>query len=261
VENAVQQVERWVLAPLRHQTFFGLEELNEAIRPKLLELDVRVMKSYGVSRRELFEEIDRPAMRELPESRYTFASWKKAKVAPDYHVEFEGHRYSVPFSLVGKSVDVRFSESTVEIFCSGQRIWTHARSLSRRGFTTEPSHMPLRHKEYAEWTPERIERWALETGPATSEFIHRFLSGKLHPEQGFRASMGVISLTKTFGKERVEAACARAVHFGAFSYRNVKTILEKGLDQQPPDEKAQVGVEHANVRGSSYYKEERACVN
>jgi transposase len=253
VENAVQQVERWVLAPLRNQTFFSLDELDGAIADKVQELDVRVMKDYGVSRRELFEEIDAPAMRPLPDGRYRYATWKKAKVAPDYHIEFEGHRYSVPSGLVGRQVDLRASQDTVEIFLGTRRVFTHPRSLLHRGFTTEPAHMPSHHREFAEWTPERIEGWALTLGPSAAEFVGRILHAKVHPEQAFRSCMGVISLARHYGKDRVEGACKRALTFRAYSYRNVKTILEKGLDAQPPQETSPAALTHANVRGADYY--------
>jgi transposase len=261
VENAVLQVERWVLAPLRNQTFFSIEELNEAIRAKVLELDARVMKGYGMSRRELFEQVDLPAMRELPQNRYSFASWKRAKVAPDYHVEFEGHRYSVPHQMVGKRVDIRITDGTVEVFAAGNRIFTHVRSLARRGFTTEPSHRPKGHGEYAEWTPERIVKWALAIGPSVSELVCRIMDGKVHPEQAFRSCLGIISLEKTYGKERVEAGSARALRFGAHSRRSLQTILQKGLDQEPGNEPETARVLHANLRGGNYYSEATLCAN
>ena len=261
VENAVLQVEHWVLAPLRNQTFFSIQELNGAIHAKILELDARVMKGYGMSRRELFEQVDRPAMRELPGSRYRYASWKTAKVAPDYHVEFEGHRYSVPHQMVGKRVDLRITQDTVEVFAAGNRVFTHARSLLRRGFTTEPSHRPRRHGEYAEWTPERIVKWALAIGPSASELVHRIMEGKVHPEQAFRSCLGIISLEKTYGKERVEAGSARALRFGAHSRRSLLTILQKGLDQEPAPAQESRSVLHANVRGSRYYGEADTCAN
>jgi transposase len=261
VENAVQQVERWVLAPLRNQMFFSLKELRQAVAAKVQELDVRVMKGQGISRRELFDQVDRPAMRDLPEGRYRYATWKKAKVAPDYHVEFEGHRYSVPSDLVGRPVELRISSDTLEVFQGTKRVYTHPRSLARRGFTTEPAHMPSHHRQYAEWTPERIERWALSVGPQTSEFVGRILRLKVHPEQAFKSCMGVISLAKTYGKDRLEAACQRALDYRAYSYRNVKTILEKGLDAQAAPEPPTVAVMHANVRGAEYYAEANPCAN
>lgn len=261
VENAVLQVERWILAPLRHQTFFSLEELRIAIAAQVEDLDVRVMREYGASRRELFEQIDRPAMRELPESRYRFATWKRAKVGPDYHIVPEGHRYSVPYNLVGSQVDLRLTPDTVEIFKGSKRIYTHPKALVRHGFTTEPTHMPSHHKEFAEWTPERIERWALSIGPNVSRFVAQVMDGKQHPEQAFNSCMGVISLSRKYGEQRVEAACLRGLSFGARSYRNIKIILQKGLDQQAPEQLALAGVSHSNVRGAGYFAQGVPCDN
>jgi len=262
VENAVQQTERWILAPLRDRTFFTIDELNEAIALKVEELDARVMKGPNASRRELFEEFDAPAMRALNMERYRFASWKRAKVAPDYHVEFEGHRYSVPHHLVATHIELRVSPQTLEVFHSGKRVCTHARSLSRRGFTTEPSHMPIAHREYAEWTPERLVGWALQTGPSTREFVEQMLAGKVHPQQAFRSCMGVISLAKTYSPQRLEAACARALRFRALGYRSVKTILEKGLDAEEGESLAASPASvHANVRGAGYYAQGETCAN
>jgi transposase len=263
VENAVQQVERWVLAPLRNHTFFSLDELNQAIALKVAELDVRLMKGPNASRRELFDEIDGPAMRALEMPRYQFASWKRAKVAPDYHVEFQGHRYSVPHALVGHHVDLRVGLETVEVFEGGKRICGHPRNLSRRGFSTTEAHMPLAHREYAAWTPERLEAWAAQTGPSTKEFVVQMLAGKVHPQQAFRSCMGVISLGKTYTAERLEAACARALRFRATGYRSVKTILEKGLDREEPGAQASPDghSSHANVRGADYYAAGTSCAN
>jgi transposase len=263
VENGVLQVERWVLAPLRDRTFFSLDELNQAIAFKVEELDVRLMKGPNSSRRELFEEIDRPAMRVLDVPRYQFARWKRAKVAPDYCVEFEGHRYSVPFTLVGRHVEVRANLNTVEIFCDSLRVCGHPRSISRRGFTIEKAHMPVAHREYAEWTPERLGSWAAHTGPSTQEYVRRMMASRLHPQQAFRSCMGILSLSRSFTPERLEAACARALRFGGQGYRNVKTILEKGLDQEESSAQpilVEVGV-HANVRGAEYYSEGIPCAN
>ena len=263
VENAVQQVERWVLAPLRDRTFFSLEELNLEIAVKVGELDVRLMKGPNASRRELFDEVDLPAMRAPDMPRYQFAHWKRAKVAPDYCIEYEGHRYSVPYTLVGRHVDVRVNLNVVEIFMDGLRVCGHPRTFSRRGATIEDFHMPVAHQEQARWTPERFEKWAGQTGPSTRELVRRMMAANLHPQQAFRACMGVIALSDSYTPQRLEAACARALRFGAKGYRNVKTILEKGLDKEEPALQPaliEVGA-HANVRGSEYYSEGAPCAN
>ena len=256
VENAVQQVERWILAPLRERTFFGIAEANEAISELLTSLNDKVMKGPKLSRRQLFEQEDLPAMRPLPDSRYTYAQWKRCKVPPDYHIEVEGHFYSVPFALGGKHVDVRVSIGTVEVFYENQRRAAHKRTLTRRGFTTDASHMPERHKRQAEWTPERMVRWAETIGPLAAAFVSALLCGKMHPEHGFRMCMGVIHLEKRFGKDRLELACGRALSLGALSYQSVKSILEKNLEGAPVQNPLPPLPSHDNIRGGSYYAKE-----
>jgi len=261
VENAVQQVERWALAPLRDRMFFSLAEADEALQQELATLNEKVMKGPNASRRELFEAEDRPAMRPLPPERYSYAEWKRAKVAPDYHIEVDGHLYSAPFTLVGQQVDVRISLGTVELFSSGKRVASHMRSISRRGFTTDESHMPEHHKRSARWTPERMVRWASAIGPQTGAFAGALLSGKLHPEYGYRMVMGVMSLEKRFGPERLELACAKALALGALSYKSVKSLLEKNLEGAPVQESLLPLPSHDNIRGGAYYSKEVPCAN
>jgi transposase len=214
------------------------------------------MKGPKASRRQLFEQEDRPAMRALPEARYAYAEWKRCKVPPDYHVEVEGHFYSVPFTLGGKHVDVRLSVGTVEVFFENRRHAAHKRTFSRRGFTTDASHMPEKHLKQAEWTPERMVRWAETIGPKAAAFVDALLCGKLHPEHGFRMCMGVIGLERRFGKDRLEAACARALSLGALSYQSVKSILEKNLENVAVQNPLPPLPSHENIRGGSYYAEE-----
>lgn len=261
VENAVQQVERWVLAPLRDRRFLSLSEANEAIAGQLDELNGRVMKGPNHSRRQLFESVDLPTMRPLPATSYAYAEWKKAKVAPDYHVEVDGRLYSVPFTLVGQHVDVRISAGTVEVFSKGKRVASHLRSISRRGFTTDDAHMPEHHKRQGQWTSERIVRWAATVGPLTAEFASALLAGKLHPEHGYRMCMGVMSLEKRFGPARLEAACAKALGLGALSYQSVKSILQKNLEGVLEQETLPGLPSHDNVRGGAYYAQEPTCAN
>jgi transposase len=261
VENGVLQVERWVLAPLRNRTFFSLDEANEAIAAQLSKVNERVMKGPELSRRQLFEQEDLPAMRPLPPGRYSYAAWKRVKLGPDYHVEVEGHLYSVPFGLVGRPVDVRMGAGTVEVFCAGKRVASHLRSLSRRGYTTDPDHMPDHHRQQAEWTPARMIRWARAMGPNTAAFAQALLTGKVHPEHGFRMCMGVVNLGKRFSKERLDAACAKALSLGAFSYQSVKSILERNLEGVPAQPSLLPLPSHDNVRGGDYYAKEAApCV-
>jgi transposase len=255
VEVGVQLVERWVLAALRHRTFFSLPELNAAIRSLVERLNQRPFKKLPGSRASLFATLDRPALRPLPAARYVFAEWSRVRVHIDYHVEVDHHYYSVPYTLVGKPLDARASAHTVELFHQGVRVASHLRSHARGRYTTLPEHMPEAHRRYAEWTPERLVRWAAKTGPATAQAAEAILASRPHPEQGYRACQGLIRLGKSYGEARLEAACTRALATGPVSYRRVADILKAGLDRQPTlalDTPAP-GLAHDNLRGPEYY--------
>lgn len=254
VETGVQVVERWVIAPLRKRTFFSLEELNQAIAERLEELNRRPMSHLGKSRRELFESLDRPALKPLPERPYELAEWKRAKVGIDYHVEYQGHYYSVPYQLIHKDVDIRATAHVVEIFFRGQRTASHKRDETKGYHSTCPEHMPASHREFMEWNPERFIRWAEKSGSSTAEMVQQLLSSRFHPEQGYRSSLGLLRLETRYGQERLEAACRRALFFGLHSYRGVKNILEAGLDRVSYEEPAKSAEKpHPNIRGTKYY--------
>lgn len=256
VEAAVQGVERWVMAPLRNRTFFSLAELHQALREQLDAYNRKPFQKLAGSRQSLFEELDRPALRPLPPAPYSFGEWKQATVHIDYHVEVAKHRYSVPYTLVHKKVDVRLTQDTVEIFFNGKRVAAHRRNPRTGGFTTLQEHMPKSHREYAEWTPERLIRWAEKNGPATRELVEGILNARPHPYQGFRACLGILRLQNPYGGQRLEAACQRALAIQSFSYKSVESILKNGLDQIPlsPPATAAPVLEHENVRGAEYYQ-------
>jgi transposase len=258
VESAVLQVERWVLAPLRNQVFFSLEELQAAIDVGLALLNDKKLSGLEVSRRELFEAEEKGKLKPLPPSRYVFAEWKKAKVGPDYHVRVGSHAYSVPHRFCGKVMELRLTSHRVEVFLEGQMVACHDRGISLRHLSTISEHMPESHREYAEWTPQRLVRWAGEFGPATRDLIETMLLAYVHPEHGFRPAFGIVGLSKKYGAERLERACQRALRAGAINYTSVKSILAKGLDslESPPPEEPVYLLSHANVRGNTYYKEE-----
>jgi len=257
VENGVLQAERWILARLRNQQFFSLRELNASIAKLLVELNERHLKVLGVSRRELWEQVDRPALKPLPVRPYEMSEWKKVRVAPDYHVEFEGHYYSVPYQLIKKQLDLRATAKTVEVLDRGKRVAAHRRNPSRGRHTTITEHMPKAHQAYLEWTPPRLIRWAGKTGPSTAELVETIMRSRAHPQQGFRACLGLMRLGKTHGAERLEAACQRALTIGGLSYKSVKSILSNGLDREPLSEPAETTpIEHDNVRGAGYYRAE-----
>jgi transposase len=258
VESGVQIVEREILAPLRHRTFFSLAELNAAIRERLEKVNSRKLQKMGVSRRELFEQIDRPALKPLPTERYEYAEFLKCRVNIDYHVEVKGHYYSVPYDLAGRQLDVRLTARTVEVLERGRRVASHMRDDTKGRHTTSRKHMPKAHQKHLEWTPSRILQWAGRIGPGCATVAQHIMETRPHPEQGYRACLGIIRLAKGYGEDRVEAACQRAASTGVCSYRSVKSILKTGRDREPIErEEDLVGagcrLDHENVRGRSYY--------
>ena len=258
VEGGVLIAQRFILAGLRQRTFFSLAEANAAIRQRLELLNNRPFRKLPGSRRSRFEELDRPAMRPLPETPYQLSHWSKARVHIDYHVEVDHHFYSVPHRLVGEQLDVRATATTIECLHKGNRVASHPRSFLAGKHSTLPEHMPKAHREYAEWTPQRIVAWAGQTGAATAGVVEQILSRKAYPEHGFRSCMGVISLGKRFSKERLEAACRRALAIRGVSYKSIKSILENNLDQKPlPSQLELPPVSHENLRGTHYYNDER----
>ena len=255
VETGVQVVERWVLAALRHRTFFSLAELNAAIQSLLEKLNNRPFRRLPGSRRKHFECLDQPALRPLPAEPYVYAEWKKARVHIDYHVAIDGHYYSVPHALIKKQLDVRITAQTVECFHRGQRVASHRRSYLKGRHTTVPNHMPEAHRQASDWSPERLARWAAQTGPATEKLILTVLGARKHPQQAYRACLGILRLGKTYGETRLEAACRRALILGSHSYKSIASILKHRLDDRPLTEQQELILpeDHDNIRGPSYY--------
>jgi transposase len=255
VEVGVQIVERWILARLRDRQFFSLPQLNRAIAELLVELNRKPFQKLPGSRKSLFENIDRPALKALPTKAYQYAEWKKATVNVDYHIEVARHYYSVPHTLIKKRIDVRLTDTTVECFYKGKRVASHIRSHHKARHSTIKEHMPTSHQKWAQWTPQRFINWAAKIGPHTARMIERILNSRPHPQQGFRSCLGILRLAKDFGDARLEAACRRALTIGGTSYRSVESILKHNLDQKPlPDQPDNdTSVEHGNIRGAQYY--------
>lgn len=255
VENAVLVVERWILAALRHRRFFSLAELNEAIAELLERLNHRPFRKKEGSRVSLFAALDRPALQPLPAERYVLAEWKTVRASIDYHVEIDRHYYSVPYQLAGQQLEARFTGTTVEIFHRSQRVACHIRSLAPYRHTTIHEHMPKSHQAHREWTPSRLIHWAERVGSATAQVIRTILESKPHPEMGYRASLGIMRLAKTYSPQRLEAASQRALQLQACSYQSLKSILKRSLDKQltiePEPERS--GPHHENLRGADYY--------
>jgi len=234
-EVAVLIIERWLLGRLRHHRFYSLAELNAAIGELLRQLnDERPIRRLGVTRRVLFEELDRPNLTALPAEPYCFAEWRLRRVGVDYHVELEGHFYSVPYRFARSEVEVRLTPRAVEIFLKGERVAAHLRASGNHRHTTVPEHMPSSHRRYADWTIERIRREAALIGPATATLCELILERRPHPEQGFRACLGIVRLVRPFGADRLEAAAMRAIEIGTLTYGSVRSILDNKLDRQAP---------------------------
>ena len=253
VELTVLLVCRWILARLRHQRFLSLEELNGAIRPLLTDLNNRPFQRLPGSRRSVFDALDRPAMRDLPLSPYVFAEWKERTVAFDYHVDVDQHYYSVPHALVGYGVWARYSAATVEVFFRSERIASHVRSYQRGAHTTVREHMPKSHLAHAEWSPKRLIQWGSSIGIHTGAVVEHLLRSKPHPEQGYRACLGLLNLSREYGDGRLEAASALAVRLGSPNRRSVKSILESGRDLRQTESLDLELPIHGNVRGPGYY--------
>lgn len=255
VESAVLVAQRWILAALRNHTFFSIAQANEAIWEKLEELNGRKFQKLNCSRRELYETLDRGALRPLPTKRYVYAQWCFPRVNIDYHVDVDKHYYSVPYTLGRKQVEARFTATTVEVWLGGSRVASHQRSYLPGRHTTLREHMPKAHQKYLEWTPSRIIHWAGTVGPNTAKLAQKILEERPHPEQGYRACLGILRLSKRYGNDRLEAASARALCAGACSYKSVQSILQTGLDRQSllPIGEPKPAIEHDNIRGRDYY--------
>jgi transposase len=253
VEVGVQIVGRWILARLRNRRFFSLAALNEAIHGLLVDLNNRMLRGWGRSRRELFEEIDRPALTPLPDEPYEYAEWKRCRVNLDYHIEIAKHYYSVPHSLVRQEVEARITQRTVEIFLRGKRVASHVRSLLPHRPTTVAEHMPSSHRRYRDWTHERIRCEAAKVGPDAATLIDVIVRSRPHPEQGFRSAIGILGLVKRYEAERVDAACARALLLNARSYKSVAAILKNGTDRTASAAQDAPILFHPNIRGRGYY--------
>lgn len=255
VENGVQQVERQI-AKLRHRTFPSLSELNKALRLLLDELNQRSFQKLPGSRLSQFQELEKAALKPLPTTRYEYAEWKKVKAGFNYHIEIDKHFYSVPFTLIKKELYARYNTRIVEVFYQNQRVASHIRSYAAYGYTTDSLHMPKAHQQHAEWTPERITTWAKKIGRSTTQLIETIMASRPHPQQGFRACLGILRLAKSYGENRLELACKRALHIGAHSYKSVESILKNKLEQQPlpaTSQEAAVTESHEYVRGQEYF--------
>jgi transposase len=255
VETGVLIAKRWILAVLRHRTFYSLTELNGIIGELLERLNGRALRKLKQSRRELFQLFDHPNALSLAEKPYEYAEWKLATVNIDYHIEVERHYYSVPFRLIREKIHVRLTAHTVEAFFKGERVLAHVRSYVPYAHTTLKEHMPPAHQKYLEWTPSRIVSWAEQIGPQTAALVQKIIESRTYPEQAYRSCLGILRLEKHYPKERLEKAAGRAVKFSALSLRSLRKILNCGLDRLEDSKEASDSLlpTHENIRGPRYY--------
>jgi transposase len=259
VEAAVLVAQRWILAALRHRTFYHLNELNAAIAELLVKLNNRVMRHVKESRRSLYERLERPALKPLPATAYEYAEWKQVRLNIDYHASFDDHFYSAPYTLISEMLWCRASWRTIELFHKGNRVASHLRSFVKYHYTTAPEHRPASHRAHLEWPPSRLISWGRSIGEHTGALIEHVIRSKPHPEQGYRSALGILRLAKKCGEQRLERACEKAFKIGSPSYKTVKTMLEQRMEAAPlrgetkaTDESVDLlGV--ANVRGRNYY--------
>jgi transposase len=254
VEAAVLVAERWIIAALRKHRFFSIEDVRAAVKPLVEKLNAKLMRRVKKSRRQLFLELDAPALKALPLRDFEYAEWARGKVGPHYHVEYRSHFYSVPYTLLHETAEVRATATTVELLVRGVRVASHVRDDTPNKYTTVPEHMPKAHRDYAEWDPPRLIAWAKQVGPSCAGLVEGIMSRRKHAQHGFQACLGVMSLRKEYADARIEAACARAMKVNAFSYKSVKAILKNGLDGHRLEEPQNLALPlHENIRGAKYY--------
>jgi hypothetical protein len=254
-EVGVQVVQRWIVAALRNRKFFSLAEVNQAIAELLVRLNQRPFRKREGSRATLFAQLDRPALKPLPATRYQFGEWETARVNIDYHIEVERHYYSVPYALVHQQVDVHLTAETLEVLHRGVRVASHVRSYEPGKATTLTDHMPKAHQKYVGRTPSRLIEDAQQIGPCTGQLAEAILAAKRHPEMGYRSCLGILRLGKTYPAERMEAAARRCLRARAYNCQSMDSILKNQLDRLPVpgDPPVQPTVDHDNIRGADYF--------
>ena len=227
-ELGVKGIQRWILMKLRHQTFFDINELNEAIANLLDAYNNKVIRRLGKSRTELFEEIDRTSLHPLRREPYMYRQYKKATVGIDYHIELDGNGYSVPYTYLGKKVDVWYSTNSVTISYQGEVIATHPKLSQPYHDSTLTEHMPASHQyQHEKWNPGRILNWATDVGESTVSLMKAIMQSRSHPVRGYKSCMAILNFSKTYGNEALELTSKKAMQIGTRSVASIESILKR----------------------------------
>lgn len=254
-EVGVQIIERWILAKLRHQTFFSLAELNHCIRALLEEVNRKPFKQHKGSRLEWFESLDQLALSPLPKQRYQYTDIKTVKVNVDYHIQYDQHLYSVPHHLVGEKLELHATDQMIELYFQHQRITSHVRSY-RPGTSTIPDHMPTKHQKHHQWNAGRLMNWAKDIGDEVLVWVKAQLNQKQHEQQAYRVCLGLLNLSRQYSSERLDRACAIANQNHLYKLKQIKTILQSNQDQLVTETTEQLTLlpqSHENIRGPGHF--------
>ena len=253
-EGTVGNISTWITAVLRDEQFFSLAELNRAIRDKLELFNQRLFQKKEGSRRSLFLGEELP----LPATRFELSDWKTATVQFNYHISVDGMLYSVPFEYIKKKVDVRVTDTTIEIFYNHNRIASHCRLKGRKGqYSTITEHMPEDHQKYLEWNGDRFRKWAERIGINTYTVVNAIFTSKSVEQQTYRSCMGLLKLAEKYSNATLEAACKKALIYTASpSYKSIKNILVTGSEKLAAETPATIATNktHGITRGADYYR-------
>lgn len=216
-----------------------------------------MLHKESFSRRQKFEQHEAALLLPLPATPYQLRKYKVAKVMKNSHIQLEKHYYSVPYRFIGKDVKAIYTRDQVHIFINNERVAFHNRGYKPFGYTTDQNHLPSSHQFVADWKPEKFLSWADSISPQVRNYIETILQQKKYPEQAYRSCVGILSLAKKAGKERLIKAIERATFYQVYNYKTVKKILDGGLEMlfEPDSDRSKTSLpQHTNIRGKEHYQ-------
>ena len=261
VENAVYLTYQRIYYPIREMTFFSLTDLNKEIKHLLGQYNDLLFQRKEASRKELFQSVERAYLKALPSTGYELKDYCRAKVQKMGYVYFfaDKNYYSVPYRYIGKSTQLHYTGTMVEVYYNKIRIACHSRSMAKGSYTTNKDHLSSTHRAYADWSPDYFKKMAVKHGEFVLTFVTGLLADNEYPEANYKRAMGVIQLHKQYGSDRLNKACERAMYGDSFSYGMIKNILANNLDGHQIDtdqlNQSQSHIpDHENIRGASSYQ-------